>query len=43
MLTDTKPNGEGDAIHVQCVQTVYEVSHWVNTTCGLAKPLFWLQ
>ena len=30
MLTDQEPEGEGDAIHVQCVQTVHEPNYWVS-------------
>ena len=33
-LTDPEPMGEGDAIHVQCVQTIYEPYYWVNTIWG---------
>ena len=41
--TDPKPKGKGDAICVQCLQTVYELSNWVNTIRRWAKSLFWHQ
>ena len=41
--SDPEPEGKGDAICVQGVQTVYEPRYWVYTTLGWDKSLFWYQ
>ena len=43
VLTDPEPKCKGDAIYVQCVQTVHELNYWINTIWGWAKSLFWHQ
>ena len=40
MLTDPEPKGEGDAIHVQCVQTMEKANYWVKTIWGWVKSLY---
>ena len=34
LSTDPKPMGEGHAINVQCVQTVFKLNYWVKTIWG---------
>ena len=32
--TDAEPKDEGNAIHVQCVQTKYRLNYWIKTIWG---------
>ena len=43
VLTDPEHVGEGDAILLQYMQTVYELNYWVNTIWGWVKYPFWHQ
>ena len=41
--TDPKPTEEGDAICVQCVQTMEKLNYLVKTIWGWVKSLYWQQ
>ena len=41
VLTDPEPMGEGDVIHVQCVQNGEKPNHWDKTIWGWIKSLYW--
>ena len=43
VLTDPEPIGEGDAIHVKCVQTKYKPNYWAKTIWRWLKSLYWHQ
>ena len=40
VLTDPEPMGEGGAIHVQCVQTMFKPNYWFKTIWGWVKSLY---
>ena len=37
--TDSKPADKGNAIHAQCIQTVFKPNYWVKTTWEWVKSL----
>ena len=43
VLTDPEPTGEGDTIHVQCVQPEYKPNYWLRTIWEWVKSLYWHQ
>ena len=38
--TDPEPEGQGNAICVQCVQTTVKLNYWVKTICGWVISLY---
>ena len=40
---DPEPEGKCDAVSIQCVQIIYELSYQVNTIWRWVKSLFWHQ
>ena len=40
MSTDPEPEGKGDVICVQCVQTKYKLDYWVKTISGWVRSLY---